>query len=382
MKAPFPWFGGKRKIAPEVWAALGDVDNYVEPFAGSLAVLLERPAWHNGVTETVNDADQYLANFWRALAHDPDAVARYADWPSNECVPAGTLIATPCGDIPIEEISPGMIVWGEKDGQVVPTTVVATKRSEAQEFVNVGGLRLTGNHPVWTTERGYLESEQLTNGLHIAIIDCPVNELDLPMLYLGHESTCVGNLYSKRSENGYGAICRRHLSGASPFQRAFIASDARWQNLSRLLDSITDQPGRTACISSDRAWAGRGLAGQRKILDCSLPYRGETDELDGWWRRDTWIIPFGEVSSSGFIVPQGNSLPAGSCTGDVGQKSYTRGYRKDSRSGDGAQAHRGRREIAPRREASSLPRLTRPRALRRERPQRSRACRLPHPSAC
>jgi len=84
MKAPFPWFGGKRKIAPEVWAALGDADNYVEPFAGSLAVLLERPAWHNGVTETVNDADQYLANFWRALVSDPDGMARWADWPVNE----------------------------------------------------------------------------------------------------------------------------------------------------------------------------------------------------------------------------------------------------------------------------------------------------------
>ena len=84
MKAPFPWFGGKRKVAPEVWAALGDVDNYVEPFAGSLAVLLERPAWHNGRTETVNDADQYLANFWRALAHAPDEVALHADWPVNE----------------------------------------------------------------------------------------------------------------------------------------------------------------------------------------------------------------------------------------------------------------------------------------------------------
>ena len=23
MKAPFPYFGGKRKVAPEVWAALG-----------------------------------------------------------------------------------------------------------------------------------------------------------------------------------------------------------------------------------------------------------------------------------------------------------------------------------------------------------------------
>jgi site-specific DNA-adenine methylase len=84
MKAPFPYFGGKSRVAAEVWAAFGDVDNYAEPFAGSLAVLLERPTWHSGYTETVNDADQYLANFWRALAADPDAVAHYADWPVNE----------------------------------------------------------------------------------------------------------------------------------------------------------------------------------------------------------------------------------------------------------------------------------------------------------
>ena len=87
MKAPFPWFGGKRRIAPEVWAALGDVDNYVEPFAGSLAVLLERPGrydrWQTGA-ETVNDADRYLANFWRAVVAAPEEVARYADWPVNE----------------------------------------------------------------------------------------------------------------------------------------------------------------------------------------------------------------------------------------------------------------------------------------------------------
>ena len=87
LKAPFVWFGGKRKVAPEVWEALGDVDNYVEPFAGSLAVLLGRP--HNlgdgrRRAETVNDADHYLSNFWRALASDPDEVAAYADWPVNE----------------------------------------------------------------------------------------------------------------------------------------------------------------------------------------------------------------------------------------------------------------------------------------------------------
>ena len=87
MKAPFPWFGGKRRVAPEVWGALGDVDNYVEPFAGSLAVLLGRP--HNlrdGTrrAETVNDADGFLANFWRALSADPQAVADWCDWPVNE----------------------------------------------------------------------------------------------------------------------------------------------------------------------------------------------------------------------------------------------------------------------------------------------------------
>jgi site-specific DNA-adenine methylase len=87
VKAPFVWFGGKRRVASEVWDALGDVDNYVEPFAGSLAVLLERPHDLNDGTrraETVNDADHMLANFWRALAADPEAVARFADWPVNE----------------------------------------------------------------------------------------------------------------------------------------------------------------------------------------------------------------------------------------------------------------------------------------------------------
>ena len=87
MKAPFVWFGGKRKVAADVWAALGDVDNYIEPFAGSLAVLLERPhdlADGKRRASTVNDADGFVANFWRALAADPEAVAHHCDWPVNE----------------------------------------------------------------------------------------------------------------------------------------------------------------------------------------------------------------------------------------------------------------------------------------------------------
>ena len=86
MKAPFPYFGGKSRIAGEVWKRFGTVKNYVEPFFGSGAMLLNRPDWEPGVRllETVNDKDGFLSNFWRAVAAAPEQVAYHADWPVNE----------------------------------------------------------------------------------------------------------------------------------------------------------------------------------------------------------------------------------------------------------------------------------------------------------
>lgn len=82
LRAPFPWFGGKRRVSSVVWQRFGDVPNYVEPFAGSLAVLLGRPTTPR--VETVNDMDCYISNFWRAMQADPQELARWADWPINE----------------------------------------------------------------------------------------------------------------------------------------------------------------------------------------------------------------------------------------------------------------------------------------------------------
>lgn len=81
--APFPFFGGKpTEVVDLIWRALGDPGNYVEPFFGSGAVLLGRP--RVGKVETVNDLDGMLANFWRAIAADPEAVAAACDRPVNE----------------------------------------------------------------------------------------------------------------------------------------------------------------------------------------------------------------------------------------------------------------------------------------------------------
>lgn len=82
LKAPFLWFGGKSRVAHIVWERFGDVPNYVEPFFGSGAVLLGRPTEPR--TESVNDKDAYLANFWRAIQHDQEQVAYHADWPVSE----------------------------------------------------------------------------------------------------------------------------------------------------------------------------------------------------------------------------------------------------------------------------------------------------------
>ena len=82
LAAPFPYFGGKSGACEQVWQAFGNVKNYVEPFAGSAAMLLGAPDGKR--IATINDADGFVANFWRAIAQDPEAVAHHADWPCNE----------------------------------------------------------------------------------------------------------------------------------------------------------------------------------------------------------------------------------------------------------------------------------------------------------
>jgi hypothetical protein len=84
LAAPFPYFGGKRRAAARIWQALGDPAGYVEPFAGSAAVLLARPAFTGRRVETLNDADGWLVNTWRAIQLSPDAVAAAAWGPVAE----------------------------------------------------------------------------------------------------------------------------------------------------------------------------------------------------------------------------------------------------------------------------------------------------------
>lgn len=82
LKSPYVYFGGKSKVASVIWQGLGDVENYIEPFAGSLVVLLKNP--NPAKIETINDKDCAVSNFWRAIKSDPDKVAEYTMEPLHE----------------------------------------------------------------------------------------------------------------------------------------------------------------------------------------------------------------------------------------------------------------------------------------------------------
>ena len=79
MLAPFPYFGGKRSVAADVWERLGAPAQYIEPFCGSAAVLLAKP--RPASLEVICDGSGYIANFWRAVKHQAAAVAEWADYP-------------------------------------------------------------------------------------------------------------------------------------------------------------------------------------------------------------------------------------------------------------------------------------------------------------
>lgn len=93
---PFGYFGSKVKIARQIVALMPEHSGYIEPFAGSLSVLLAKPAVG---LEVVNDLDGDLMTFWRMLRDQPEELVRIcsltphsrseydASWPIPSDVP-------------------------------------------------------------------------------------------------------------------------------------------------------------------------------------------------------------------------------------------------------------------------------------------------------
>lgn len=80
LTAPFPYYGGKTKWVELAWSRFGEPFTYIEPFAGSLAMLLGNPK--PAKREIVGDTHAAVCNFWRAVRSDPELVAFHASYPT------------------------------------------------------------------------------------------------------------------------------------------------------------------------------------------------------------------------------------------------------------------------------------------------------------
>lgn len=105
VKPPFAYYGGKTTLAPAIADLLPPHDHYIEPFAGSLAVLLAKQptAW-----ETVNDLDDLLVTFWRVLRDKPDELMHQVMLTPH----SRTEYAQACGDINADsDVERARLVW-------------------------------------------------------------------------------------------------------------------------------------------------------------------------------------------------------------------------------------------------------------------------------
>jgi DNA adenine methylase len=75
MKPPVLYFGAKGSVADRIVQMMPEHQGYIEPFAGSLAVLLAKPECR---MEIVNDLDGRLMTFWRVLRDRPRELAEVA----------------------------------------------------------------------------------------------------------------------------------------------------------------------------------------------------------------------------------------------------------------------------------------------------------------
>lgn len=96
-RPPIPYFGGKITLAPKIVRLLPRHGHYVEPFCGSLAVLLAKPP---SSMETVNDLDGDLMTFWRILRDQPSELARVcALTPHSRAEHQAAYDRTDCDDL-------------------------------------------------------------------------------------------------------------------------------------------------------------------------------------------------------------------------------------------------------------------------------------------
>jgi DNA adenine methylase len=77
MKPPVPYYGSKAKLAPWIVDLLPPHRTYIEPYAGSAAILFAKPP---SPVEVINDLDRNVTTFFRALRDQYEDLVTALTW--------------------------------------------------------------------------------------------------------------------------------------------------------------------------------------------------------------------------------------------------------------------------------------------------------------
>jgi PBSX family phage terminase large subunit len=146
------------------WDGVRGADNAVSDGIRSVASLLaaHKLKIHTSCTGLLDEIVGYV---W-----DPKASAKGEDKPlkqnDHSCLVAGTMVETPVGEVPIEEVTPGHrvltrsgwqgVLWAGRTGEQLPVLQV--------QMSNGRTLTGTGDHPVWVEGKGWVRLDALRYG--------------------------------------------------------------------------------------------------------------------------------------------------------------------------------------------------------------------------
>jgi len=137
---PLKWWGGKHYLAKDFIAIMPPHLHYVEPYAGGLAVLLEKDpfdeskflgskGYEQGVSEVVNDVDRELTNFWQILQRE-DTFAAFRR----------RIEATPFSEVEWENAKVRQHPIKELDVEAAATFFIRCRQSRAGGFKDFATL--------------------------------------------------------------------------------------------------------------------------------------------------------------------------------------------------------------------------------------------------
>ena len=268
LKSAYQYNGGKSRIAPIIWRAFGDVKYFIDPFMGSLAVLLQRPR-PQGI-EIVNDIDSFIVNFWRAVKNDPEGVAKYCDYPiTEEDYHAREYWLKTKGK---KRIKPLMADPEAFDTKVAAWWVYCINLNLASSDIASG--------PWSATPEGWVKEKGVKNGIGRSIPDCLASDgifrkdQDLPK-YFGHLGV---RLHDVRVVCGdwervlFGSIIDGGSTAAIIFDPPYSTTDGTSDAVYNHNDNISGEVRQWAIAHGDRK--------NLRIVLCG--YEGEHEMPENW----------------------------------------------------------------------------------------------------